>query len=92
MYKYNPLLVGKLDRIGVDTLGDLDDVNTAGTAQGYALTYGTTLDTWTPKAAAGDMLISQYVTGAGTVYNASRLEGDTLAIVQAHNVDGGAFV
>jgi hypothetical protein len=33
------------------------------------------------------MSIAQYVTGQGTVYNASRLEGDNLGTVQAHNVD-----
>jgi hypothetical protein len=88
MYKFNPLLAGKLDRVGVEKLGDLDNVSTLGTANGYVLTYGTTLDTWTPKSSgAGDMLRSVYVTGSGTVYNASRLEGDTLATVQAHTVD-----
>ena len=89
MYKYNPLLVGKLDQIGANELNDLDDVNTAGTVGGYVLTYGTTLDTWTPKAAgAGDMLKSVYDTSDdGVVDNSERLESETLATVQAHTVD-----
>lgn len=88
-YKYNPLLVGKLDRVGAGAsrLSELDDVNTAGTVNGKVLTYQS--GTWLPEAAAGagDMLKAEYVTGSGTVYNASRLEGDTLATVQAHTVD-----
>jgi hypothetical protein len=87
-YKYNPLLVGKLDRVGAgaSSLGELDDVNTAGTVNGKVLTYQS--GTWQPEAAAGggDMLKAEYVTGSGTVYNASRLDGETLATVQAHNV------
>jgi hypothetical protein len=86
-YKYNPLLSGKLDKVGANELKDLEDVTTSGTVNGYVLTYGTTLDTWTPKTGgAGDMLKSDYVSGIGTVYNASRLEGETLATLQAHNV------
>jgi hypothetical protein len=85
-YSYNPLIAAKLDKNKKD-LNDLDNVNTSGTVDGYVLTYGTTLDTWTPEAGgAGDMLKADYVTGLGTVYNASRLSGDVLATVQAHNV------
>jgi hypothetical protein len=71
-YKYNPLLAGKLDLQTVN-LNDLEDVNTAGTADGKVLSYQS--GTWIPAAAAvGDMLKNVYVTGQGTVYNASRLE------------------
>ena len=87
--KYNPLLSGKLDLQTVN-LSDLADVNTAGTADGKILSYQS--GTWIPAAAAvGDMLKSVYVTGQGTVYNASRLEGETLATVQAHGVDAGTI-
>ena len=92
--KYNPLLSGKLDQVGagVDKLGELEDVSTQGTVDGYVLSYEAASGTWKPAAvAAGDMLKSDYVTGQGTVYNASRLEGETLATVQAHGVDAGTI-
>ena len=50
-YKYNPLLVGKLDQTGVDKLDELDDVNTAGTVNGKTLTYQS--GTWVPETAGG---------------------------------------
>ena len=86
--KYNPLLVGKLDQTGVDKLEELGDVNTAGTVNGKTLTYQS--GTWIPATpgGGGDMLKSEYVSGAGTVYNASRLAGDVIGTVQAHNGDG----
>ena len=72
-------------------LCDLETVNCGGTENGKVLTYQS--GTWVPQtpAGGGDMLISQYVTGQGTVYNASRLEGETLAAVQAHGVDAGTI-
>jgi hypothetical protein len=72
---------------GAGTLCALSDVNCAGTVNGKVLTYQN--GTWIAEtpAGGGDMLISQYVTGAGTVYNATRLGGDPLATVQAHNVE-----
>ena len=89
-YSYNPLLAGKLD-INKKNLNDLEDVNTAGTVNGKVLAFQS--GTWIPQTAAGggDMLISQYVTGQGTVYNASRLAGETLGSVQAHGVDAGTI-
>jgi len=83
--KYNPLLTVRLDDTKAD-LSDLEDVNCAGTVNGKVLTYQS--GTWIPASVAGggDMLKAEYVTGAGTVYNASRLEGDVLGTVQAHNV------
>ena len=90
-YKYNPLLAGKLDLKTVN-LNDLEDVSTAGTTDGLVLTWEQSSGTWKPAVAgAGDMLKSDYVTGQGTVYNASRLEGETLATVQAHGVDAGTI-
>ena len=92
--KYNPLLPGKLDQVGegVDKLGELEDVSTQGTVDGYVLSYETLSGSWKPVSpAVGDMLKSDYVTGQGTVYNASRLEGETLATVQAHGVDAGTI-
>jgi len=87
--KYNPLLRGGFDE-SKRNLNDLEDVNTAGTVNGKVLTFQS--GTWKPAAvAAGDMLKSDYVTGQGTVYNASRLEGETLATVQAHGVDAGTI-
>ena len=85
-YSYNPLLAGKLD-ITKKNLNDLEDVSTAGTVDGYVLAWEQASGTWKPSAAGvGDMLISQYVTGQGTVYNASRLEENTLGSVRDHNV------
>ena len=84
---------GTFDDARIPDLGlnDLEDVNTAGTANGKVLTFQS--GTWIPEAVAGggDMLKSVYVTGQGTVYNASRLEGETLATVQAHGVDAGTI-
>lgn len=90
-YKYNPLLAGKLDRVGsgVDRLDELKDVDTAGTADGYVLSYEEASGTWKPAAGgAGDMLKSQYDQNTnGTVDNSEQLEGQTLAAVRDHNVD-----
>jgi len=71
---------------GGGDLCDLDDVNCAGTVNDKVLTFSS--GTWIPQTpgGGGDMLKSVYVEGVGTVYNASRLGGDTLATVQAHNV------
>ena len=91
MKKYNPLLTAKLDDT-ISDLGDLSDVSTQGTSDGYVLTFGTTSGSWKPSAAgAGDMLKSDYVTGVGTVYNASRLGGNVLGTVQAHGIDAGTI-
>jgi hypothetical protein len=74
-YSYNPLIVAKLDK-NKKYINDLEDVNTSGTVNGKVLTYQS--GTWIPGVVAGvgDMLKAEYITGSGTVYNASRLEGD----------------
>ena len=89
--KFNPLLRGGFDE-SKRILNDLEDVNTAGTADGLVLAWEQSSGTWKPAVAGvGDMLKSDYVTGQGTVYNASRLEGETLGSVRAHGVDAGTI-
>ena len=73
-------------------LNDLEDVNTAGTVNGKVLTFQS--GTWLPEtpAGGGDMLKSVYDTDNNSIVdNSERLEGETLATVQAHGVDAGTI-
>ena len=89
--KFNPLLKGGFDETK-RIINDLEDVNTAGTVNGDVLTFQS--GTWIPQTAAGggDMTRAVYdVNDNDIVDNSERLEGETLATVQAHGVDAGTI-
>ena len=89
--KFNPLLKGGFDETK-RIINDLEDVNTAGTVNGDVLTFQS--GTWIPQTAAGggDMTRAVYdVNDNDIVDNSERLEGNTLATVQAHGVDAGTI-